>query len=88
MNHPTNLAQLFFLFSEISTDDVDIETIDNDEKLLTYRPDVEVKSIGSYRNSKLPRDPEMWEDNINMYVFNFQYHYNNPESLNTYFSTA
>eukprot|EP00102_Acyrthosiphon_pisum_P026305 XP_016663515.1 PREDICTED: KAT8 regulatory NSL complex subunit 3-like [Acyrthosiphon pisum] len=70
VNHPTNLAQLFFLFSEISTDDVDIETIDKDEKLLTYRPDVEAKSIESYRNSKLPRDPETWEDNINKQQWN------------------
>jgi len=82
------LAQLYFLFSEISTDDIDTETIDKDEKLLTYRPDVVAKSIESYRNSKLPKDPEMWEDNINKYVSNFQYHYSNLESLNTYFSTA
>lgn len=61
----------FFLFSEVSSDDVDIETIDKDVKLLTYRPDVEPKSIESYRNSKLPRDPEVWEDNINKYVCKF-----------------
>lgn len=71
VNYSTNLAQLFFLFSEVSSDDVDIETIDKDVKLLTYRPDVEPKSIESYRNSKLPRDPEVWEDNINKYVCNF-----------------
>jgi len=52
-------------------------------KLLTYRPDVEPKSIESYRNSKLPRDPEVWEDNINKYVYNFQYH-NNHELLNLF----
>jgi len=79
------LVQLFFLFSENSTDDVDIETVDKDVKLLTYRPDIEAKSIESYRNSKLPRDPEMWEDNINKYVCNFQFYFNNPELLNTYF---
>ncbi|XP_015363469.1 PREDICTED: uncharacterized protein LOC107161539 [Diuraphis noxia] len=60
-----------FVQSENSSDDVDIETIDKDVKLLTYRPEVEPKSIESYRNSKLPRDPEMWEDNINKYVYNF-----------------
>ncbi|XP_060857831.1 KAT8 regulatory NSL complex subunit 3-like [Metopolophium dirhodum] len=59
-----------FVQNEISTDDIDIETIDKDEKLLTYRPDVEAKSIEPYRNSKLPRDPEMWEDNINKQRWN------------------
>lgn len=59
-----------FVQNEVSTDDVDIETIDKDVKLLTYRPDVEAKSIESYRNSKLPRDPEMWEDNINKQRWN------------------
>lgn len=59
-----------FVQNDNSTDDVDIETIDKDVKLLTYRPDVEAKSIESYRNSKLPRDPEMWEDNINKQRWN------------------
>lgn len=55
-------------FSENVTDDVDIETVDNDVKVLTYRPEVRVKSMEPYRNSKVPRDPETWEDSINKYV--------------------
>lgn len=60
----------FIFFSENPNDDIDIETIDKDVKLLTYRPDVGSKSMESYRHSKLPKDPEMWEDNINKYVCN------------------
>lgn len=54
--------------SENITDDIDIETVDNDVKMLTYRPEVKAKSMEPYRNSKIPRDPETWEDNINKYV--------------------
>lgn len=59
-----------FVQNENSTDEIDVETIDKDVKLLTYRPEVEPKSIESYKNSKLPRDPETWEDNINKQRWN------------------
>lgn len=59
------------MYSENNSDEIDIETVDPDVKILTYRPEIENKSIESYRNSKLPRDPETWEDNINKYVCNF-----------------
>lgn len=58
--------------SENITDDIDIETVDNDVKMLTYRPEIKAKSMEPYRNSKVPRDPETWEDNINKYVWNFE----------------
>lgn len=54
--------------SENNSDEIDIETVDPDVKILTYRPEIETKSMEQYRNSKLPRDPETWEDNINKFV--------------------
>lgn len=57
-----------FICSDNFNDDIDVETVDNDIKLLTYRPDIETKSMELYRNSKIPKDPETWEDNINKYV--------------------
>lgn len=65
---PISILTQTFIFSDNATDDVDIETVDKDIKLLTYRPDIEPKSMEPYRNSKVPRDPETWEDNINKYV--------------------
>ncbi|VVC35359.1 Alpha/Beta hydrolase fold [Cinara cedri] len=56
--------------NENVTDDVDVETVENDVKLLTFRPSVNAKSMELYRNSKVPRDPETWEDNINKLRWN------------------
>lgn len=58
-------------FSDNYNDNIDVETVDKDVKLFTYRPDIKAKSMESYRNSKTPRDPETWEDNINKYVYNY-----------------
>lgn len=55
-------------FSENITEDVDVETVDKDVKLLTYRPSIDTKPMDHYRISKSPRDPENWEDSINKYV--------------------
>jgi len=65
------MIYIYIFFSDHFNDDIDVETVDKDVKLLTYRPDIDVKSMDSYRNSKTPRDPETWEDNINKYVCNF-----------------
>ncbi|XP_050421591.1 KAT8 regulatory NSL complex subunit 3 isoform X2 [Adelges cooleyi] len=54
-----------FLQNENPTDDIDVESVDKEVKLLTYRPDVEAKSMEPYRNAKVPRDSETWEDSIN-----------------------
>lgn len=56
------------MFSENNTDEIDIETVDTDVKIITYRPEIEAKSMEPYKNLKLPRDPETWEDSINKYV--------------------
>lgn len=60
---------VFYFSSENETDDVDVESVEKDVALLSYRPSTESKSVESYRNSKPPRDPETWEDNINKYVY-------------------
>ncbi|XP_050543024.1 KAT8 regulatory NSL complex subunit 3 [Daktulosphaira vitifoliae] len=54
-----------FLQNENVSDEIDVEIIDNEVKLLTYRPEIESKSMEPYRNNKIPRDPEAWEDTIN-----------------------
>lgn len=63
-----NMYFIYIFFSENVSDYVDVETVENDVKSLTFRPVIKAKSIEPYRNSKAPRDPETWEDNINKLV--------------------
>lgn len=62
------IIHFFFSFSENVIDEIDVEVVDNNVKLLTYRPEIKIKSLEPYRNLKVPRDPETWEDNIIKYV--------------------
>lgn len=58
------------MYSENNSEEIDIETVDTDPKIQTYRPEIECKSMEQYKNSKLSKDPDTWEDNINKYVCN------------------